>query len=120
LLFFGADTYGKRFEKDMLPLIDSNRVVVFADIISGVHGSQTIANWDALSLNLSEENKKSLQPDLLISFGKFTVSKGFKQWLKKFRPVEHWHITPNHTIADPFQSNPVEMVYEEEGFFLNG
>lgn len=44
----------------------------------------------------------SLQPDLIISFGKSIISKNLKLFLRK-SDAHHWHISPNGYVPDTFQ-----------------
>ena len=39
--------------------------------------------------------------------------------MRQFPPLEHWHVTPNHTIANPFGTNPIEIESEEAIFFAH-
>ncbi|NUM32296.1 MAG: 2-succinyl-5-enolpyruvyl-6-hydroxy-3-cyclohexene-1-carboxylic-acid synthase [Bacteroidetes bacterium] len=118
LILAGADAYGQRLEKYCSFLSKSKKVVFIADILSGLHQKQNIKNWDFTCLLSSENEKQVLKPDLLITFGKIIVSKSLNQFLKKFKPQNHWHITPNGTIGNPFQTSPSEIKCSEE-FFLS-
>ncbi|MDD4224940.1 MAG: 2-succinyl-5-enolpyruvyl-6-hydroxy-3-cyclohexene-1-carboxylic-acid synthase [Mariniphaga sp.] len=43
-------------------------------------------------------------PDLIITFGGAIVSKSLKQFLKKNRPVHHWHLSLSDQYCDTYQS----------------
>jgi 2-succinyl-5-enolpyruvyl-6-hydroxy-3-cyclohexene-1-carboxylate synthase len=116
ILFAGADAYGARLKENFDTLKLEGKVVVLADIISGLHDAQSITNWDAICTLADLELKQHLKPDLLITIGKFTVSKGFKKFIRDNKPAEHWHVTPNHTIANPFDTNPEEIEVDESDF----
>lgn len=116
LILAGADAYGQRFEEDCSFLKNSKKTVFIADILSGLSKSQNIKNWDLTCLLASDNEKKNIKPDLLITFGKIIVSKSLSQFLKKYKPENHWHITPNATIGDPFQTKPREIICKEEDF----
>ena len=51
-----------------------------------------------------EAVKKTLKPDLLITFGGSVISKNLKLFLRQYRAKEHWHIQPGGDVADTFQS----------------
>ncbi len=52
----------------------------------------------------TESFLKHLQPpDLLISFGGPVLSKTLKQWLRKQKIQQHWHLQAAGLPADPFQ-----------------
>jgi len=116
VLFAGADAYGIRLNKNFKQLVEANKVVVISDIISGLTFFQTTKYWDTLTTLAQPDLKQTLKPELLITVGKFTVSKGFKNFIKAYKPKEHWHITANHTIADPFETNPIEIISDEKIF----
>jgi 2-succinyl-5-enolpyruvyl-6-hydroxy-3-cyclohexene-1-carboxylate synthase len=75
------------------------------DIISNLNSlEQTIRHADVFLGQAPEDVKKSLRPDLLITFGKSVISKSLKLFLRKFAPKAHWHIQPAGVLTDPFQS----------------
>ncbi|MEJ0056111.1 MAG: hypothetical protein WDN75_10870 [Bacteroidota bacterium] len=75
------------------------------DILSNLHSVPDFCNHtDTFLGQLSDGDKKSLQPDLLITFGKSLVSKNLKLFLRKYSPREHWHIQATGETADTFQS----------------
>ncbi len=118
MLLAGADAFGDRFSENITSLVNAGNVVVLSDIISGLHSTQTVFHWDVIATLTSDKQKDELRPDLLITMGKFTVSKGLKRLLREFKPKQHWHVTPNHTIADPFVTSPEEIKCSE-AVFLN-
>ncbi|MGB0524467.1 MAG: 2-succinyl-5-enolpyruvyl-6-hydroxy-3-cyclohexene-1-carboxylic-acid synthase [Flammeovirgaceae bacterium] len=81
-------------------------IPVVSDIISNLHGVKgSIKHQDAfLGKGLSDDLKKELQPDLLITFGKSVISKNLKLYLRAYRPQQHWHIQPAGQVADVYQS----------------
>jgi len=80
-------------------------VPVVGDIISNQHSiEQVIRHTDVFLAQAPDEVKRSLQPDLLITFGKSVISKNLKLFLRKYAPKAHWHIQPAGAVADPFQS----------------
>jgi 2-succinyl-5-enolpyruvyl-6-hydroxy-3-cyclohexene-1-carboxylate synthase len=82
-----------------------NSVPIVADIISNLHSLENvISHSDVFLGQASEAVKKSLQPDLLITFGKSVISKNLKLLLRKYRPQIHWHIQQAGNVADPFQT----------------
>lgn len=116
LLLAGADAWGERFEESFKILKTEGKLVVLADVISGLHDTQSVTNWDAICTLADDNLKQTLKPDLLITIGKFTVSKSFKKFIRSHKPKEHWHITNNHTIANPFETNPTEIEADETIF----
>lgn len=64
----------------------------------------SILHSDVFLNHAPEDVKKSLRPDLLITFGKSVLSKSLKLYLRKYAPKAHWHIQAAGLIADSFQS----------------
>ncbi|BDD09026.1 2-succinyl-5-enolpyruvyl-6-hydroxy-3-cyclohexene- 1-carboxylate synthase [Fulvitalea axinellae] len=95
-------------------------VPVLADVISNMHAvPNTVRLHDAFLIKQDLELKETLRPDLIITFGKSVISKQAKLFLRKNKPVEHWHIQESGDVADTFQSltrviraNPYELLWE--------
>lgn len=109
---------------------------VINEVISNLHGLEnSIFHHDAfLAANPNSDNE-ALVPHLLITFGKSTLSKNLKHFLRKHRPKVHWHIQPHERYQDTFQSvtkiipmNPLNFFQDlakrlgqtkESGHYLN-
>ena len=86
-------------------IVENYKLPVVGDIISNTHTNEGVIRHH--DLFLGEQNRKvhqSLQPDLLITFGKSLISKNLKLFLRKHKPKAHWHIQPHGEVADTFQS----------------
>ncbi|HZI24530.1 MAG TPA: 2-succinyl-5-enolpyruvyl-6-hydroxy-3-cyclohexene-1-carboxylic-acid synthase [Chryseolinea sp.] len=94
------------------PLVNSlanffrnHNIPIVGDIISNLHPIERVIRHADLFLgNCPSEILKTLKPDLLITFGHSTISKNLKLFLRKHRPLAHWHIQPSGEVADTFQS----------------
>lgn len=83
----------------------NHTIPLIADVITNLHPlDKIIRHADAFLGQASDEVKRSLQPDLIITFGKSVISKNLKVFLRKYKPKAHWHIQPAGTAADTFQS----------------
>ncbi len=96
------------FEEELINTLDkfstNNPVPIVADVISNLHGNtRFICHADTFLGQASDDVKKSLRPDLLITFGKSVISKQLKLFLRKYSPKAHWHIQPAGSVADTFQ-----------------
>jgi len=108
------------FNKELSTSIEkfSRLVPVVGDILSNLHTNEsTIRHADIFLEACPADIKKSLQPELLITFGKSILSKNTKLFLRKYKPQEHWHILPTGTAADTFQSLS-EIIYAEPAHFF--
>jgi len=96
----------------------TNHAPVVGDILSNLHSSPNVVRYaDAFLGACGEDVKKSLQPELLITFGKSILSKNTKLFLRKYKPAEHWHIQPSGNSADTFQSLTEIIKCEPKVFF---
>ncbi|MBI1770449.1 MAG: 2-succinyl-5-enolpyruvyl-6-hydroxy-3-cyclohexene-1-carboxylic-acid synthase [Bacteroidetes bacterium] len=95
------DDLGKAVEK----FSQLKHAPVAGDILSNLHSRQNVIRYaDTFLGSCTEDVKRSLQPELLITFGKSIISKNSKLFLRKYKPKEHWHIQPFGSSADTFQS----------------
>lgn len=77
---------------------------VVADIISNqAHLPNAIRHQDVFLGKIEAQEEEALRPDLLITYGKSLISKNLKQFLRKYRPAQHWHVQPAGQVADTFQ-----------------
>ncbi|MBR9859305.1 2-succinyl-5-enolpyruvyl-6-hydroxy-3-cyclohexene-1-carboxylic-acid synthase [bacterium] len=89
------------------PIIEASNdsEVLLSDV--GSRGKDSIEYWDAfLFLNLKNIEKiRDLKPDVLISAGTGTVSKGLKLFLRKYPPTKHIHLSNFKEVGNMFRSN---------------
>ncbi len=91
---------------------------IYGDILSNLHGvEQSRQAIDAALAYINESQKKTLCPDLLITFGQSVLSKHWKIFLRHFSINEHWHIQSVPVTADTFQSLTSVIEVEPEYFF---
>ena len=72
---------------------------------------------DILTTSLLSENAEDFKPDLLISFGGSFVSKPLKQFLRKNKPENHWHLSLSGQHYDTYQSLTRVVNIETAVFF---
>jgi 2-succinyl-5-enolpyruvyl-6-hydroxy-3-cyclohexene-1-carboxylate synthase len=97
------------YDDNLLKVLDkfsvSNQAPVIGDILSNLHSNRnTIRFSDTFLSACGDDVQQSLQPELLITFGKSIISKNTKLFLRKLKSLEHWHIQPAGTPADTYQS----------------
>lgn len=73
---------------------------------------------DRIITSLNTEESKTLQPDLLITFGGPVVSKKVKQFIRKHSPAEHWHIDTSEMHLDTYQCLTHNIPLHPLSFFL--
>jgi 2-succinyl-5-enolpyruvyl-6-hydroxy-3-cyclohexene-1-carboxylate synthase len=105
LIVVGQHEYDEQLIQTISQFQSQHEIPVVADITSNLYLLENAIQHSDVFLGQAPESiKKSLQPDLLITFGKSVISKNIKLFLRKYRPQAHWHIQPAGDVADPFQT----------------
>ena len=83
-------------EREYISLLCNDpSVIVFTETTSNVWHSKAIHSIDTLmaSLELSDINdKESIGPEILLTFGGMVISKKIKSFLRIHAPKHHWHV----------------------------
>ncbi len=69
-------------------------VAVMTESTSNLHHRDFTGNIDRIITPFTPKNFLSLQPEVLVTFGGMVVSKRIKSFLRRYRPLHHWHIDP--------------------------
>ena len=118
LIVAGQQDFDDSLLKSLDKFSSSNQAPVIGDILSNLHSNQNVIRYSDTFLNsCGEDVQRSLQPELLITFGKSIISKHTKLFLRKLKPLEHWHIQQAGTTADTFQSLTKVIQCEPKDFF---
>jgi 2-succinyl-5-enolpyruvyl-6-hydroxy-3-cyclohexene-1-carboxylate synthase len=118
LIVVGQGIFDEQLVASLEKISARHSIPVVSDIISNVHGNPNNINHSDLFLGQAPESiKKSLQPDLLITFGHSVVSKNLKLFLRKYNPSEHWHVQPAGIATDPFKNTTEVFQCSPVSFF---
>ncbi len=105
LIVAGQQSHDSIFAIALDSFSKQHHLPIVADVISNLHSlSHGVTHADAMLEQCKPDNKKALQPELLITFGKSVISKNLKIFLRNYKPAIHWHIQPEGEVADTFQS----------------
>jgi len=105
LIVAGQHDYDNALISSLTDFLQVQPIPVVGDIISNLNSlEQVVRHGDVFLGQAPDGVKKSLRPELLITFGKSVISKNIKLFLRKYSPKAHWHIQPAGAVADPFQS----------------
>ena len=105
LIVAGQGNHDSRLLQALQNFMDSTGAVAVGDIISNTQQMPAmVRHQDAMLACPDPEKMESLQPDLLITFGKSVISKSLKLYLRQYKPKAHWHLQPAGQVADTFQS----------------
>lgn len=88
----------------LMELADDPSVVIMGETCSNLQGDFFFENIDRVVEVLFTEFSNDLHPEIVVTMGGMIVSKKIKQFLRKHRPKEHWHVRLNSEPADTFRS----------------
>lgn len=100
MILVGVNTPHTLNETWIHKLASDPSIVVFTETTSNINHPNFFNSIDSIIAPIemggkTEENFKKLQPEVLITFGGLIVSKKIKAFLRKFKPLHHWHIGGN-------------------------
>ncbi|MFC0875729.1 2-succinyl-5-enolpyruvyl-6-hydroxy-3-cyclohexene-1-carboxylic-acid synthase [Saccharicrinis sp. FJH2] len=104
LVAVGCKQANKEFNQIINALSQHSNVAVLCETMANLDGSKLIRNPDLLIPSLNEQEKADLQPELLITIGTHFISKHLKLFLRKYKPLEHWHINQFDYYPDTFEA----------------
>ncbi|WP_242929323.1 2-succinyl-5-enolpyruvyl-6-hydroxy-3-cyclohexene-1-carboxylic-acid synthase [Pontibacter vulgaris] len=118
LIVAGQDKYKPDLLQSIAEFTKATGAVIVGDLIANVHAlPEAIRHQDAILACPDDEKMRSLQPDMLLTFGKSIISKSLKLYLRKYKPKAHWHLQPAGAVADTFQSLQKIIRCQPEQFF---
>ncbi|MFO7658995.1 MAG: 2-succinyl-5-enolpyruvyl-6-hydroxy-3-cyclohexene-1-carboxylic-acid synthase [Bacteroidales bacterium] len=92
-------------------------VVIIAENLSNVCNHRFISSPERFFAALDENEKSKFAPDLLVTIGKSVVSKKMKQFIRKNKPSEHWHVGPYDSYTDTYQCLSLNIPVAPGSFF---
>lgn len=116
LILVGTRDYSEELEMQLGQLVKNHSVVVLTEATSNITHPKFFSHVDRYIFNFSEEDFKTYAPDILVTIGQNVVSKKVKQFLRKAKPKNHWHI---HEVWQPdtFFSLTEKIETQPEIFF---
>lgn len=67
-------------------------VLVMTETTSNLSHSAFIGNIDTFITPFTEDDFENYKPEVLLTFGGMIVSKRIKSYLRKYKPLHHWHV----------------------------
>jgi 2-succinyl-5-enolpyruvyl-6-hydroxy-3-cyclohexene-1-carboxylate synthase len=92
MVLIGVNFPSELIQTQIEHLVKDDSVLILTETTSNIYHTKIINGIDKLIAPLSNQEKKELQPDILLTFGGMVVSKKIKQFLRSFQPKEHWHV----------------------------
>ncbi len=84
-------------QKYLDKLANDPSVIVLTETTSNMHHPNFFPSIDSIIAPIEKSDSKeqlfeALQPEILLTFGGLVVSKKVKAFLRKYKPIHHWHI----------------------------
>ncbi|MCW0482671.1 2-succinyl-5-enolpyruvyl-6-hydroxy-3-cyclohexene-1-carboxylic-acid synthase [Gaoshiqia sediminis] len=117
LILPGQQMPNPELEGLLARLADKTGAVVLKEHLANLNGPRFCSSIDTLMAALLEDNPTDFQPDLLISFGGQYVSKSLKQFLRKNKAAQHWHVSASGEHFDTYQSLTKVISMDTADFF---
>ena len=117
MILVGQHVPSEFLQLQLEKFVQDPSVIVLHENISNIGHKKFIGNIDQAIFSLSEEELSTLAPELLITVGRNIVSKKVKQFLRKYKPVEHWHVEQTDLPPDTFEALTQHFDTTPEMFF---
>ncbi len=91
--------------------------IILSETLSNIHGNEFISRIDTTLSAMTADEKESLAPDVVITFGGALVSRMVKSFLREIKPSEHWHVGLSHTTVDCFRALTSRIELPADIFF---
>ena len=117
LILAGQQNPNPELENILAELVAKTGAVVLHEHLSNLNDPLFCGSIDTMMAAILDENIKEFQPDLLISFSGQFVSKALKQFLRRNKPQQHWHLSLGKEHFDTYQSLTKVINMEATDFF---
>jgi len=117
LILAGQQIPNPGLENQLAELSEKTGALVLKEHLSNLDDPRFCSSIDTIMAALLEVKTENFQPDLLITFGGQFVSKSLKQFLRKNKPVNHWHLSLSNEHFDTYQSLTKVINMDSADFF---
>ena len=93
-------------------------LIILTESTSNLTIDHSIACIDRVLATISKNEEREYVPDLLITLGGPVVSKKIKAFIRRHKPVHHWHLDPEVLHIDTYQALTYHIPLEPD-VFLN-
>nr|WP_320022897.1 2-succinyl-5-enolpyruvyl-6-hydroxy-3-cyclohexene-1-carboxylic-acid synthase [uncultured Draconibacterium sp.] len=104
LILAGQQNPDSELEKLLAAFIEKTGAVVLKEHLANLNDESFCGSIDTLMAAILSDVPADFQPDILITFGGHFVSKAIKQFLRKNKADQHWHLSPANDHYDTYQS----------------
>ena len=116
LVLVGVNEANSIDEKIIENLVKDPSIVVLTETTSNLHHPSFINSIDTLITPFDDIDFKEFEPEILVTFGGMVVSKRIKGFLRKYKPLHHWHVDTLRAY-DTFNALTKHFVMQPNDFF---
>lgn len=117
LILAGQHIPNPGLENILSELVEKTGAVVLKEHLANLNDPQFCSSIDTLMAAMLEDVPGDFQPELLITFGGQYVSKALKQFLRKHKATQHWHLTLSAEHFDTYLSLAKVITMDALNFF---
>lgn len=92
-------------------------IVMMTETLANINVDSAIANVDRTLSTMTDWERASMRPDIVITIGGALVSRHIKQYLRQGNLEEHWHVGLTDTTIDCFQALTMRIEMRPREFF---
>ncbi|QIA07584.1 2-succinyl-5-enolpyruvyl-6-hydroxy-3-cyclohexene-1-carboxylic-acid synthase [Draconibacterium halophilum] len=104
MILAGQQNPNTELEKLFAELTKKSGAVVLKEHLANLNNESSCESIDTLMAAILADKPTDFKPELLITFGGHFVSKALKQYLRKNKAQQHWHLSPSNEHYDTYQS----------------
>jgi len=116
LVLVGVNEANSIDEKIIENLVKDPSIIVLTETTSNLHHPSFINSIDTLITPFDDIDFKEFEPEILVTFGGMVVSKRIKGFLRKYKPLHHWHVDTLRAY-DTFNALTKHFVMQPNDFF---
>ena len=94
LILVGMHNQSEELQMQLSQLVKNHSAVILTEVTSNLKNDKFFQHIDRYIFSFNDEDFHQFAPDLLITVGQNVVSKKVKQFLRKAKVQNHWHIDP--------------------------
>lgn len=98
--------------------ISDPSLIILTESTSNLTINHSIDCIDRVLTTISKNEEHGFVPDLLITLGGPVVSKKIKAFIRRYKPLHHWHLDPDVLHIDTYQALTYHIPLEPD-VFLN-
>ncbi|KJF45537.1 2-succinyl-5-enolpyruvyl-6-hydroxy-3-cyclohexene-1-carboxylic-acid synthase [Draconibacterium sediminis] len=117
LILAGQQNSDQELEKLLAAFIEKTGAVVLKEHLANLNNESFCGSIDTIMAAILADVPVDFQPDILITFGGHFVSKALKQFLRKNKASQHWHLSPANDHYDTYQSLTEVVQTDVKSFF---